>query len=128
VMAVVRDGSFLGVVAAREEQAVRAREHLARGAQWIGARPNPFSQSTELRFRLAAAAEVPVVPLVAEPLTAVADTRRHRTRPGTLRIRVLEPARVDDTSPAGVAEAAAGTRRRMQEALDGLRSSAPLPV
>ena len=79
-------------------------------------------------FRLAAAAEVPVVPLVAEPLTAVADTRRHRTRPGTLRIRVLEPARVDDASPAGVAEAAAGTRRRMQEALDGLRSSAPPPV
>jgi len=36
VVAVVRDGSFLGVVAAREEQAVRAREHLRRSAQWIG--------------------------------------------------------------------------------------------
>ena len=36
VLAVVRDGSFLGVIASREEQAVRARAHLARSAQWIG--------------------------------------------------------------------------------------------
>ncbi len=36
VVAVVRDGSFLGVIAEREEQAVRAREHLVRSGQWIG--------------------------------------------------------------------------------------------
>ena len=34
VIAVVRDGSFLGVIAAREEQAVKAREVLAASAQW----------------------------------------------------------------------------------------------
>jgi nicotinate dehydrogenase subunit B len=34
VIAVVRDGSFLGVVAEREEQAVKAREALARAAKW----------------------------------------------------------------------------------------------
>ena len=34
VVAVVRDGSFLGVVATREEQAVRAARRLARIAQW----------------------------------------------------------------------------------------------
>lgn len=34
VLAVVRDGSFLGVVAAREEQAVRAREALRAAAEW----------------------------------------------------------------------------------------------
>ncbi len=34
VVAVVRDGSFLGVVATREEQAVRAARRLARLAQW----------------------------------------------------------------------------------------------
>ena len=34
VIAVVRDGSFLGVVAAREEQAVKAREALAKSAKW----------------------------------------------------------------------------------------------
>jgi len=36
VVAVVRDGSFLGVIAEREEQAVRAREHLVRTSAWIG--------------------------------------------------------------------------------------------
>ena len=34
VIAVVRDGSFLGVVAQREEQAVKAREALAKAAKW----------------------------------------------------------------------------------------------
>jgi CO/xanthine dehydrogenase Mo-binding subunit len=36
VIAVLRDGSFLGVIAAREEQAVRASDHLKRSAKWIG--------------------------------------------------------------------------------------------
>ena len=34
VIAVVRDGSFLGVVAGREEQAIKAREALAKAATW----------------------------------------------------------------------------------------------
>ena len=34
VIAVVRDGSFLGVIAEREEQAVKARVALAEGAKW----------------------------------------------------------------------------------------------
>jgi nicotinate dehydrogenase subunit B len=34
VVAVVRDGSFLAVAAEREEQAIRAREALARSARW----------------------------------------------------------------------------------------------
>jgi nicotinate dehydrogenase subunit B len=34
VVAVVRDGSFLGVIAAREEQAIRAREALIKSATW----------------------------------------------------------------------------------------------
>ena len=33
VVAVVRDGCFLGVVAEREEQAIKAREALAEAAQ-----------------------------------------------------------------------------------------------
>jgi CO/xanthine dehydrogenase Mo-binding subunit len=36
ILAVVREGSFLGVVAEREEQAVKAREALARAARWSG--------------------------------------------------------------------------------------------
>lgn len=34
VIAVVRDGSFLGVVAEREEQVIKAREALIKGAKW----------------------------------------------------------------------------------------------
>jgi CO/xanthine dehydrogenase Mo-binding subunit len=34
VVAVVRDGSFLGVIAEREEQAINARADLASGAKW----------------------------------------------------------------------------------------------
>jgi CO/xanthine dehydrogenase Mo-binding subunit len=34
VVAVVRDGKFLGVIAEREEQAIRAQRRLARNAQW----------------------------------------------------------------------------------------------
>jgi len=34
VIAVVRDGSFLGVIAEREEQAIRAREALIKAAKW----------------------------------------------------------------------------------------------
>src|SRR5205085_49351 len=34
VVAVVRDGSFLGVVAQREEQAIKARSALAASAKW----------------------------------------------------------------------------------------------
>ncbi len=34
VVAVVRDGSFLGVIAGREEQAIRAARRLSRSAQW----------------------------------------------------------------------------------------------
>jgi nicotinate dehydrogenase subunit B len=36
VVAVVRDGSFLGVVAEREEQAIKAREALVRVSKWSG--------------------------------------------------------------------------------------------
>ena len=36
VVAVLRDGSFLGVVAEREEQAIKAREALIRTARWSG--------------------------------------------------------------------------------------------
>lgn len=41
VVAVVRDGSFLGVIAEREEQAVNARTALAVSARWSGGRDLP---------------------------------------------------------------------------------------
>ena len=46
VVAVVRDGSFVGVVAEREEQAIRAARRLARLAQWrAGAELPPAAAS-----------------------------------------------------------------------------------
>jgi CO/xanthine dehydrogenase Mo-binding subunit len=42
ILAVVRDGSLLGVVAEREEQAIKARETLARAARWSGGRSCPI--------------------------------------------------------------------------------------
>src|SRR5207249_10637784 len=36
LVAVVRDGSFLGVIAEREEQAIKARAALSGGARWSG--------------------------------------------------------------------------------------------
>jgi nicotinate dehydrogenase subunit B len=50
VIAVVRDGSFLGVVAAREEQAIRARQALLDSARWSGGEdlPDPEGISAHL--------------------------------------------------------------------------------
>jgi nicotinate dehydrogenase subunit B len=41
VVAVVRDGSFLGVIAEREEQAIKARRWLAQNASWSGGNDLP---------------------------------------------------------------------------------------
>jgi nicotinate dehydrogenase subunit B len=50
VIAVVRDGSFLGVIAAREEQAIRARQSLLESARWSGGEdlPDPAAISAHL--------------------------------------------------------------------------------
>ena len=45
VVSVVRDGSFLAVVAEREEQAIAAAETLAGAARWEGASPLPTGDS-----------------------------------------------------------------------------------
>ena len=53
VVAVVRDGRFLGVVAEREEQAVKARLALTAAAQWEvpATLPDPARLHAELRAR-----------------------------------------------------------------------------
>ncbi|MEP6800424.1 MAG: lysophospholipid acyltransferase family protein [Acidobacteriota bacterium] len=72
-------------------------------------------------FRLAAAAGVPVVPVVAAPLSAIVDTARFVARPGRLPIRVLNPVVVGE-GEAAIAAAAAGVREAMQRELDEIRS------
>ena len=74
-------------------------------------------------FRLALAAQVPVVPIVAGPLGVIADTTRRLARPGVLRVTVLEPVRTDTPDPRSVSELAATVRSRMQEELDRLRGA-----
>jgi 1-acyl-sn-glycerol-3-phosphate acyltransferase len=74
---------------------------------------------------LALAAGVPIVPIVAEPLSIIADTANRLARRGTLRVTVLEPISADSNSPRAVPELAALTRTRMQAELDRLRTSSP---
>jgi CO/xanthine dehydrogenase Mo-binding subunit len=71
VIAVVRDGSFLGVIAEREEQAVKARSALAVGAQWKPgpALPDPANIFAHLK---SLPAKVEVIGVKQAPLLASA--------------------------------------------------------
>jgi 1-acyl-sn-glycerol-3-phosphate acyltransferase len=72
-------------------------------------------------FRLAAAAGVPIVPVVAAPLTRIVDTDTLRTRPGRLPIRVLDAIDTAALSEDDAVALAPKVRERMQEAFDELR-------
>ena len=67
VVAVVRDGSFLGVVAQREEQAIRAERRLARAAQWDPGAPLP---DNDPRYLQTLPAETEVISEKGDPATA----------------------------------------------------------
>jgi len=76
-------------------------------------------------FRLAAAAGVPVVPVVAAPLKPIVDTERMEAHRGALDISVLDAV----TMPAApseqqIAQIAVDVRAAMQTELDRLRSRA----
>jgi len=71
-------------------------------------------------FRLAAAAGVPVVPVVAGPLQAIVDTRRMRTRRGRLALSVLDPVPIED-GEGQIASAAVCVREKMQAEFERLR-------
>lgn len=87
--------------------------HRNRGSELL-----PFKTGA---FRLAIAAHVPILPIVAEPLTAIADTGRHLARPGVLRVRVLDPISTQGLTNRDLPELVATTRARMQDAVDSLR-------
>ena len=75
-------------------------------------------------FRLALAAGVPVVPIVAERLDVIADTKRHLARPGSLRVTVLDPIPAEGAEGGrSFAELVSMARSRMQDELDRLTSS-----
>jgi 1-acyl-sn-glycerol-3-phosphate acyltransferase len=81
-------------------------------------------------FRLAASAWVPIVPVVAEPLEAVVDTRRLLARRGRLRISVLDPVAPLEGAAAESEETVRAQASRVRAAmqaeydrLSGLRSA-----
>jgi 1-acyl-sn-glycerol-3-phosphate acyltransferase len=75
-------------------------------------------------FRLAAEAGVPIVPVVAEPIAAVADTKRKLAHRGEFRIRVLEPIPTEGAeTPLKMAQLVERTRHRMQKAFDELAAA-----
>ncbi len=73
VRAVVVDGSFLGIVAEREDQAIRAQRRLARIAQWQAGKPLP---EPDPRYLLRMASEDEVISEKADAAARARATRR----------------------------------------------------
>jgi CO/xanthine dehydrogenase Mo-binding subunit len=74
VVAVVRDGSFLGVVAEREEQAVKARAALIKSAKWTLGPPLP-DPATIHEHLMSLPSEETVISEKKEPLPASTGAR-----------------------------------------------------
>jgi nicotinate dehydrogenase subunit B len=75
VVAVVRDGNFLGVAAEREEQAIRAREAMARSARWTEAATLPPSGDALYQHLMSAPAPGEIVVEKGSPV-APAPTKK----------------------------------------------------
>jgi 1-acyl-sn-glycerol-3-phosphate acyltransferase len=65
-------------------------------------------------FHVAARLDVPVVPIVVEPLRPLTDLRARRLTPRTVEVRVLRPVRPRGRGPGALAD---DVRARMSEAL-----------
>ncbi len=92
---------------------------MPEGHRNSGAQLLPFKSGA---FRLALAAGVPVVPVVAAPLVAICDMKRRRARPGKLPVRVLAPVETRGLAAKELPEIVARVRSEMQAALDELRA------
>ena len=107
---------MLGAAARRLKEEGVSVWFMPEGTRNTGRELLPFKTGA---FRLAAAAGVPIVPVVAAPLCAIVDTARFVARPGRLPIRVLDPVTVGE-GEAAVAAAAAEVRDRMQRELEAM--------
>jgi 1-acyl-sn-glycerol-3-phosphate acyltransferase len=74
-------------------------------------------------FRLAVAAQAPILPVVAEPLTVIVETKRHLARRGRLRVRVLDPVPTEGLTTKDVPPLVLSVRASMQAALEELRKA-----
>lgn len=82
VRALVREGSFVGVVAEREEQALKAREAAARAARWSAPQPLPAEEAIHDFLRAQPAEEEVLAERGAAGAAPVARTLRATyTRP-----------------------------------------------
>jgi 1-acyl-sn-glycerol-3-phosphate acyltransferase len=79
----------------------------------------PFKKGA---FHMAAAAGVPVVPIVVEPLQPYFDPKRHHLRSGELEVRVLEPVQPGSASEEDIATLIETVHGRMQAALSEMRT------
>jgi lysophosphatidate acyltransferase len=64
---------------------------------------------------------VPIVPVVAAPLTRIVNTDELRARPGRVPIRVLEPIDTSGLTEEEAVALAPRVRERMQAAFDELK-------
>jgi 1-acyl-sn-glycerol-3-phosphate acyltransferase len=74
-------------------------------------------------FQLALSAEVPIVPVVVQPLKPVFDSTRRHLNPGTVRIRVLDPIPTAGLDEANLPRLIETTWQRMSEALAELAAT-----
>jgi 1-acyl-sn-glycerol-3-phosphate acyltransferase len=74
-------------------------------------------------FRLAVAAQAPIIPIVCEPLTVIVDTKHHLARHGRLRVKVLEPVPTEGLTVKDVPPLVFSVRASMQVTLDELRKA-----
>lgn len=74
-------------------------------------------------FRLAVAAQAPIIPIVCEPLTVIVDTKRHLARRGRLRVRVLAPVPTEGLTVKDVPPLVFSVRANIQATLDEFRKT-----
>jgi nicotinate dehydrogenase subunit B len=74
VVAVVREGSFLGVIAQREEQAIKARKVLAESARWSGGPDLPDANRIYAHLKSLPSKDT-VIGVKETPVLAAASTR-----------------------------------------------------
>ena len=82
----------------------------------------PFKKGA---FYMAIATGAPLVPVVVGPVTEVFDLERRLARPGTVRVRVLEPIQTAGLKDDDVETLIATARGRMTDALTELASTIP---
>jgi 1-acyl-sn-glycerol-3-phosphate acyltransferase len=79
----------------------------------------PFKKGA---FYMAIATGAPLVPVVVGPVSDVFDLNERRARPGTVRVRVLEPIATDGLADSDVDQLMSVARARMSGALAELSS------